>query len=53
MSRSKSVLVVDDEEDLRGVIASEFMFRGWNVFEACCGDEALQIFLSNPVMAGV
>lgn len=45
MSQVKSILIIDDEPDLREILAEEFRFEGFDVFEAQNGVEALAIFL--------
>lgn len=51
MVSQRTVLIVDDEEDLRGVIASEFMFREWNTVEAQNGQEALKMLDTHEIDA--
>ncbi len=44
---TKSILVVDDEEDVRALIQLGLeMNGGWNVFNATSGEEAIQIAVS-------
>lgn len=41
--KEKSILIVDDEEDLRGVLAQKFEEEGLTVFTARDGKEALEV----------
>lgn len=45
----RSILVVDDEEILRDTIASDLERKGYRVFRASSGHEALQLLPSHPV----
>lgn len=49
--RQKTVLVVDDEPELRKCVVRDFTRLGYTVFEAGNGNEALEIFLRHPVDA--
>jgi DNA-binding NtrC family response regulator len=44
-----NVLIVDDEEDIRNMIAFEFELKGYNVIEAADGIEAMDRLKSTPV----
>jgi CheY-like chemotaxis protein len=43
-----SVLVVDDEDELRATVVEMFEFLGADVFDAASGREALRILSFNP-----
>ncbi len=45
--KEKSILVVDDEEDLRGVLEQKFTDEGFTVFTAKNGKEAIEVALKN------
>lgn len=45
----RSVLIVDDDEDLRDVIAEDFTDQGYNVFVAESGEEALRLFVQERI----
>ncbi len=45
----KKILIVDDEEDLRDIVASEFEFIGANVFQAANVTKAKTILSENSV----
>jgi CheY-like chemotaxis protein len=47
--KGKSILVVDDEVDLRDILASELIFFGAKVFEAESAIKAQQILLQYPI----
>ena len=49
----KTILVVDDEDELRKAIAFDFKRRGCTVLEANCGNEAIKIVMSNQIDAVV
>jgi len=42
------ILVVDDEESIRRIIATRLSLKGYTVIGACDGDEALQRFQEQP-----
>jgi two-component system, cell cycle sensor histidine kinase and response regulator CckA len=42
------VLVVDDEEMLRGMVKTTLMHKGFRVLEAGDGVEAVEVFLQHP-----
>ena len=44
MSKGKRILIVDDEPDLREILADEFRFEGFEVFEAPNGVVGLEMF---------
>lgn len=44
--KGKTILVVDDEADLRNAIAFEFKRRGCHVLEAECGNQAVDLILN-------
>lgn len=46
-TKEKSILVVDDEEDLRGVLEQKFTDEGFTVFTAKNGKEAIDVALKN------
>ena len=43
-----NILLVEDEEDVRSVLASVMEKAGYNVTHARSGDEALAIFMADP-----
>lgn len=45
----KSVLVVDDEIELRRALVFDLKRRGCNIFEAACGSEAVQLAKENHI----
>lgn len=47
----KTILVVDDEDDLRRVIAFDFKRQGCKVLEANCGNVAIEILKKSHVDA--
>jgi CheY-like chemotaxis protein len=48
--KGKTILIVEDEELLREVIAEEFQYAGLKVIEACGGNEALKLLeVSNDI----
>lgn len=44
-TKEKSILIVDDEEDLRGVLEQKFIDEGFVVYTAKNGKEALDVAL--------
>lgn len=42
-SERKTILVVDDEEKMRGILSLWLTRHGFSVLEAACGEEALRI----------
>ena len=42
MNRAKSILIVDDEKDVADFLANFFRKKGYAVFTAYCGQEAIQ-----------
>lgn len=44
MSKGKRILIIDDEPDLREILADEFRFEGFEVVEAPNGVEGLELF---------
>lgn len=44
MKVNKTVLIVDDEKDLRDLLRFEFELEGWIVHEAHNGTEAFKVF---------
>jgi len=53
MNQKKKLLVVDDEPDVRAGLVRLFEFRGYEVFKAENGGEALHILENNPGIAAV
>lgn len=61
MTESMQILVVDDEESVRSVLVQILKEEGYNVSEACSGEESLKMFRDRPfslvitdmVMAGM
>jgi DNA-binding response OmpR family regulator len=49
MTRSLSVLLVEDDDPLRGVLAELLASCGWNVFPTGFGPEAVRLARSNPI----
>lgn len=49
LSGSETVLIVDDEDDIREVTMEMFESYGYKVMGAACGEEALSIFESEKV----
>jgi len=49
VERTKTVLVVDDNEDLARTLAKTFTRRGWNAFSTFSGKSALDIIRKEPV----
>lgn len=47
--KGKSVLIVDDEPELRKAMAFDFKRRGCILFEAGCGNDALQIIRTTTI----
>lgn len=47
--KEKSILIVDDEMELRRAIAFDFKRRGCIVYEAANGNEAFEIVMKNPI----
>jgi len=47
--KRENLLIVDDEESIRGVVGDYFSRRGYDVATACNGREALQILASRPI----
>ncbi len=47
-SSRKRVLVVDDEKLLRNILSRRLRHSGFDVVEACDGEEAIDIFTENP-----
>jgi CheY-like chemotaxis protein len=47
--QSPTILIVDDEADLREAIAFDFRRNNFSVLTAACGDEAFQIIEKTPV----
>ena len=45
-----SVLIVDDEEEIRNLLAMLFEMEGFTVFQANDGEEAFDIFRAHPGM---
>lgn len=48
---TKTLLLVDDEPDLREILRLEFEGAGWHVLEAENGKRAFDIFLENSIDA--
>ena len=48
MSRRQVILIVEDDDDLRGVFAMTLSFDGFDVHEARTGFEALRFIDTNP-----
>lgn len=46
-TKEKSILIVDDEEDLRGVLEQKFTDEGFVVHTAKNGKEAIEVALKN------
>ncbi len=44
VAKAKSILLVEDEEELRKIITTALCLRGYTVFEAATGKRALDIF---------
>lgn len=44
----KHILLVDDEEDVRDILAQALTMRGYRVSAAAAGDEALRMVRSDP-----
>ena len=42
------ILLVEDEDGVRSIAASQLKSRGYDVEEACDGEEALEILVENP-----
>jgi two-component system response regulator AtoC len=49
MLRGKSILVVDDEEELRELITGELHLQGCIVYQAANGKEAIEMLLKHRV----
>ena len=49
MLKSKVVLVVDDEPDLRDLLSEELQLAGCRVLTAECGNEALKVIAENKI----
>jgi len=49
VEESKKILVVDDEESIHLLYREELEEEGYQVFSATNGEEALEIFGSNPI----
>lgn len=49
MEKKKSILVVDDEKDIRDVIEIYLMNEGFEVITACDGLEALEKLKKNNI----
>lgn len=47
LTGEETVLLVEDEDQLRELAKRGLMMRGYKVVEACCGEEALEIFAAN------
>lgn len=45
----RTILVVDDEEELRELFRSRFESKGWQVFEAGNGTDAFKIVSKEPI----
>lgn len=45
----KALLIIDDEEEIRRVLSEYFKRKGFNVFEAESGEQALQLIRSEKV----
>ena len=45
----KRILLIDDEQEIRFVLKSFFEKNGFEVIEACDGEEGLEKFRENPV----
>ncbi len=48
---AKTLLLADDEPDLREILRLEFEGAGWNVIEAENGKKAFDLFLENTIDA--
>ncbi|MGO9015679.1 MAG: response regulator [Dissulfurispiraceae bacterium] len=46
---AKSILIIDDEKDVRNSLRHVFEFHGYKVFEACNGKEGLDVYRRNMV----
>ncbi len=44
----KSILIVDDEEDIRSLYENELCGEGYTTISACSGEEALQVIDKTP-----
>lgn len=49
ISLEKNVLIVDDDEDLRDVIAEDFSDQGYNVFVAESAQEAVKLYSKEKI----
>ena len=43
MAGAKKVLIAEDEQDIRGLIAYSLEYAGYEVIEACDGEEAVKL----------
>jgi CheY-like chemotaxis protein len=50
--RQASVLLVDDEDDLREILKDEFEYHGYRVLEAAGGRRALELVKANQATLG-
>jgi CheY-like chemotaxis protein len=50
---STKILIVDDEDNIREILHEYFDALGYHIFEACDGEEALNIYLSENEIAVV
>ncbi|MDP9054492.1 MAG: response regulator [Acidobacteriota bacterium] len=50
MSEQRSILVVDDEPEIRKLVAAMLTRAGYRVFSADTGENAIRIFKSHPEM---
>jgi DNA-binding NtrC family response regulator len=48
-----AVLVLDDDESIRSSLAAYFEDRGWVVFEATDGRDALRLLETRPISAAI
>ena len=49
INKSPSILIVDDEKDLRQILEMEFQFRDCKIYLASNGKEALEIVSSEQI----
>ena len=45
---TKTIMIVDDDEDLRAMLVDAFEGEGYQVLEAADGDKALRLFAHSP-----
>jgi signal transduction histidine kinase/ActR/RegA family two-component response regulator len=47
-TKKRNILIVDDEEVVRGLLTGVLVSQGFTVLEACDGNEAISVFRSHP-----